>query len=76
MEALWVEAVGIIRNMGGAHWVDKGPFAGSAFHSFIFLPLYFSSQRPTFTFPGAVISELGAVIRNAKTGLFISCDYH
>ena len=69
MEALWVEAVGIIRNMGGAHWVDKGPFAGSAFHSFIFLPLYFSSQRPTFTFPGAVI-------RNAKTGLFISCDYH
>ena len=25
-------------------------------------------------FPGAVISELGAVIRNVKVGLFIYCD--
>ena len=29
-------------------------------------------KRPTFTFPGAVISALGAVIRNVETGLFIS----
>ena len=27
--------------------------------------------KPTFTFPGAVISELGAVISELKVGLFI-----
>ena len=33
-------------------------------------------KRPTFTFPGAVISALGAVIRNVKVGLRIFGDGH
>ncbi len=32
--------------------------------------------RPTFGFPGAVISKLGAIIRKLKVGLFISRDPH
>ena len=33
-----------------------------------------NSQRPTFTMLGAVFSELGAVFRNVKVGLFICRD--
>ena len=32
--------------------------------------------RPVFTIPKAVFSELGAVFRKLKTGLFISRDGH
>ena len=34
------------------------------------------SQRPAFTMLGAVFSELGAVFRTLKTGLFFSRDGH